>query len=62
VTITKEDAQMLATLACHAPAGACGVRWPWPRPKHHHQWVRVGYGGAGWSLFQCWCGATEIDA
>ena len=29
---------------------------------HRHVWVWVGYGGAGWSLFRCDCGATEIDA
>lgn len=29
---------------------------------HRHHYERVGYGGAGWSLFECACGATEIDA
>jgi len=32
------------------------------RGKHEHDWVRVGYGGAGWSLFRCECGAEDIDA
>jgi len=32
------------------------------KPRHVHQYVRVGYGGAGWWLFRCaTCGATEID-
>ena len=30
--------------------------------KHRHTWAWVGYGGAGWSLYRCECGATEIDA
>lgn len=34
----------------------------WRRAKHRHNFQRVGYGGAGWSLFQCACGAQEIDA
>lgn len=35
-----------------------------PRPaKRRHDYQRVGYGGAGWSLYRCaTCGATEIDA
>lgn len=33
-----------------------------PYGKHRHEWVRVGYGGAGWSLYECACGAKEIDA
>ena len=42
------------------------MRWPWRRTKrvkHRHDWVRLGYGGAGWSAFKCrTCGAHEIDA
>lgn len=34
----------------------------WRKPKHRHRYVRIGYGGAGWSLYQCACGAKEIDA
>jgi hypothetical protein len=32
------------------------------RVKHEHKYVRIGYGGAGWSLYRCACGAEEIDA
>lgn len=32
------------------------------RDKHRHDYQWVGYGGAGWSLYQCACGAKEIDA
>ena len=32
------------------------------RPRHAHEWVYVGYGGAGWHLYRCGCGAVEIDA
>lgn len=31
-------------------------------PKHRHDMRRVGYGGAGWSLYRCACGAEDIDA
>lgn len=31
------------------------------RPRHVHQWVNVGYGGAGWHLLKCaTCPAKEI--
>lgn len=30
--------------------------------RHRHEYVHVGYGGCGWSLYRCACGATEIDA
>ena len=30
--------------------------------KHRHKWVVVGYGGCGWFLFRCKCGAKEIGA
>jgi hypothetical protein len=34
-----------------------------PRPpKHRHDYQRVGYGGAGWSLYRCACGAEDINA
>lgn len=29
-------------------------------PKHRHSYKRVGYGGAGWWLLRCECGAEEI--
>lgn len=29
---------------------------------HEHDYQLVGYGGAGWSLYRCACGETEIDA
>ena len=33
------------------------------RPKHIHEWMLIGYGGAGWSLYRCdICGAEDIDA
>jgi hypothetical protein len=38
------------------------MRWLRRRPRHRHDFKRVGYGGAGWSLFRCVCGAEEIDA
>jgi hypothetical protein len=35
--------------------------WPKRRPKHRHEWVNLGYGGAGWHLIQCaTCGEKEI--
>ena len=45
-------------------AGMGAVWWVERRaPRRHvHTYVRVGYGGAGWSLYRCPCGATEIDA
>ena len=30
------------------------------KPQHVHNYQRIGYGGAGWSLFRCVCGAEEI--
>ena len=36
--------------------------WPKRTPRHKHQWVYVGNGGAGWHLYRCPCGAIEIDA
>lgn len=31
------------------------------KPKHQHDWVSIGYGGAGWFLLECsQCGAKEI--
>ena len=32
------------------------------RLRHRHDFQRIGYGGAGWSLYRCECGKTEIDA
>lgn len=33
-----------------------------PKVKHIHDFVWMGYGGAGWSIYRCKCGAEEIDA
>ncbi len=38
-------------------------RWWRRKPRHQHTYERVGYGGAGWSLYRCTtCGGTEINA
>ena len=40
------------------PAPPKRHRW-WQR--HRHTWARLGYGGAGWSVYKCTsCGRTEI--
>lgn len=31
-------------------------------PKRRHDYQRAGYGGAGWTVYECACGAKEIDA
>lgn len=31
------------------------------KARHRHEWHVVGYGGCGWFLLRCLCGATEID-
>lgn len=36
------------------------MRWLRRTPKHRHDFEWVGYGGAGWSLYKCACGKTEI--
>lgn len=29
--------------------------------RHQHEWKRLGYGSAGWSLFRCGtCGTEDI--
>jgi hypothetical protein len=38
------------------------MRWLRRTPKHRHDFVRIGYGGSGWSLYRCACGEMEIDA
>lgn len=31
------------------------------KPRHQHEWITVGYGGAGWYSLRCaTCPATEI--
>ena len=30
------------------------------KPAHRHTYRTVGYGGAGWYLLRCECGAVEI--
>jgi len=37
------------------------MNWFRRKRRHRHNYERVGYGGAGWSLFRCACGAEEID-
>jgi hypothetical protein len=35
------------------------MRW-WPK-RHKHEWVTVGYGGAGWFSIRCeTCGERDI--
>lgn len=41
---------------------AIGDWWRGRRRRHRHNYERVGYGGGGWSLYRCACGAEEIDA
>jgi hypothetical protein len=36
------------------------MRWLRRTPKHRHEWVRGGYGGAGWYVYTCACGASDI--
>lgn len=44
-------------------AAVAAIRVPRRKPRHRHTYERVGYGGAGWSLYRCTtCGAEEIDA
>ena len=43
--------------------GVPEMKW-WGRniaDRHVHEFVRVGYGGAGWWLYKCPCGETEIE-
>ena len=38
-------------------------RWFARKPRHHHEWVHLGYSGAGWHVIQCaTCGEKEITA
>lgn len=37
------------------------MTWPWKRrAKHRHDWRVIGYGGAGWHVIACTCGARDI--
>lgn len=62
------DAGLLGAVdfAVHVLAGGfLASRWMLvrrtPRPaRHEHVWVLRGYGGAGWSVYQCACGASEV--
>lgn len=38
------------------------IQWRERPVKHRHDWRWVGHGGAGWSVYECACGAKEIDA
>lgn len=37
-----------------------GLACPVCYGQHEHTWHTVGYGGAGWYLLRCECGAVEI--
>lgn len=36
------------------------MRWLRRKARHRHNYKRIGYGGAGWWLLRCECGAEEI--
>ena len=37
------------------------MRWFRRKPRHHHDWKCLGYGGAGWFFYRCTtCGKEDI--
>ena len=64
--VTNQAGFLVGSVACSAIYAKNAIQWTRERLvknqcAHEHVWQRVGYGGAGWSSYQCECGAEEID-